>query len=260
MDEATIEGSQITHSASPTRLQDREWPTQKSLLLDSVRGIVLDPDQQNEFHNELNALHTLAVGLSQLFFQVASVERQLAKQHALPQVAKYVKTEACPPIACCFQWYAVSACNYAWLVGHVAHSARLIRDDPKTYRNDVAGPLVGFRNKVGAHFAKAGHDRRDNESQRLISVLSSHVSIQNGQIFVPIGTAVVKKKGDESRSDEVPPWSLTVAYIMFYRRYWSHPEDEVGDMTKVRPVAWNNSQFSMKFAAGGPGDSEGIHH
>ena len=69
-------------------------------------------------------------------------------------------------LSCAFQWYAVSACNYAQLVGWLAtHNPEAAKD----YMKKVMPRVSQFRNKVAAHFAITD-PRRDNEADLAASV------------------------------------------------------------------------------------------
>ena len=119
-------------------------------------------------------------------------------------------------LSCAFQWYAVSACNYAQLVGWLATR------DPKASKDYVARVvprLVKYRNKVAAHFAMTD-PFRDNEADLAASVMRQIVYSRGRLCAAALAPVIKKEDGQEISVTADLSWSLTLAHERLMRRYW----------------------------------------
>ena len=109
-------------------------------------------------------------------------------------------------LSCAFQWYAVSACNYAQLVGWL-----VTRDTgaAKEYVRKVMPRLLDYRNKVAAHFAITD-PRRDNEADLVASVMTNNYV--RGRLCAAALTPVIKNDSQEITVSKDISWSLTLAH------------------------------------------------
>ena len=129
------------------------------MILDHVDNLKLSDDDRDKFQNELRSLSYLSVGLSYLANQVGSMEREVIGR--LPESSSLFIYGNAPDlqgvpqdlIACSFHWYSVSAYNYALLVGWLTQGRTY--ELAKRYVESVIPEVLAWRNKVGAHFARA---------------------------------------------------------------------------------------------------------
>lgn len=95
------------------------------MILDYLCDLRLSPEEVDEHFDSTMALARLAEGLFWIYREVERVEqrarRKAAKDNTLIDVAGGCVDGASKGVlSCAFQWYAVSACNYAQLVGWLA--------------------------------------------------------------------------------------------------------------------------------------------
>ena len=93
------------------------------MLIDFIDKLELPDDKAKIHYNELHSLNYLAVGLKFLYDQVQKLEAEIASRISKGKksfhfgnspVMKGIPQDL---VACSFHWYAVTACNYAKLVG-----------------------------------------------------------------------------------------------------------------------------------------------
>lgn len=190
------------------------------MILDYLEGLELSDEEADEHYDARMALARLGEGLSWLNREVAQVElrarREAAKDDVLVALVGGV-LEGLPLglLSCAFQWYAVSACNYAQLVGWLATRNT---QSAKGYVRKIMPRLLKFRNKVAAHFALTD-PRRDNEADLTASVMT-HVVYLHGRLCAAALTPVVKNDGQEITVTKDLSWSLTLAHERLTPRYW----------------------------------------
>jgi len=191
-----------------------------ALVLDHLEGLTLPESEFEDHYDARMALARLSEGLSWVYSVIAKTELQTRKQAEKENVRVAVAggiLEGKPIgiLSCAFQWYAVSACNYAQLVGW------LVSRDPKLAKEYVAKVmprLVNYRNKVAAHFALAD-PFRDNEADLAASVMTQIVYAQ-GRLCAAALTPVVVKGAQEITASRDLSWSLTLAHERLVPRYW----------------------------------------
>ena len=92
------------------------------MILDHIDGILLDDEDAESHYEATTALNRLAEGLYWINSQVSEIERQ-AQAEAAPNrteiavIGGILEDKPMGLLSCAFQCYAVSACNYANLVG-----------------------------------------------------------------------------------------------------------------------------------------------
>jgi hypothetical protein len=192
------------------------------VILDHVDGLVLPNEQLSKYGNELNTLRKLGFGLYHLYRQVQKVEQKLTRTGGLVRTfgagnIPGVPEEVLALVMCAFHWYAVSACNYVWLVGWLARDADKGRKKPHKYANDVMPAVVTYRHKVAAHLARV-QPEDDTEADIIAALLSSPIWA-DGRFFVGGWNVIRTKKGIGCKSKHDLRWSLTLTHADLAKRY-----------------------------------------
>jgi hypothetical protein len=196
-------------------------------ILDIIDNIRVPGRPFDRPANEYWALLCMRHGLEDLYRRTANMDaymRQQVDQDGNLNVCLWGPMPNMPGasmamLTCAFHWYAVSACNYARLVGAIAYSQDKTRPLPPRYVESVMPEVLSFRDKVAAHFVWSTENRRDNHAERFASVLPA-VTWQNGTFMVG-GVEAILKNGDKSSSSKaILPWSLTKVHEGLRQRYW----------------------------------------
>src|SRR3989442_3477949 len=159
------------------------------------------------------ALARLGEGLFWLYKSVGELERNArrdaeAEDIRLAVFGGILDKQPAGLLSCAFQWYAVSACNYAQLVGWLATG------DPEAAKKYVASVMPGllqYRNKVAAHSALTD-PRRDNEADLAASVMT-HIVYAQGRLCAAALTPIVKSGASEIVVSRDLSWSLPAPCI-----------------------------------------------
>lgn len=188
------------------------------LVIDHLDQLILSDDEARQRANELNALRHLAQGLTFLADQVKKIEDRYRERLDPKRVAFHFGNvpgfEWVPRglLACSFHWYAVSACNYARMVGWLANG-----DDPKKtaqYVERVLPSVRLWRNKVAAYFAQTDPRPEDTAADLVASLMPPS--------FVDDAFAAsalrISLKRTSSRTDM--QWKLTHVHRDLVDRYW----------------------------------------
>src|SRR6266705_2349005 len=107
----------------------------RTVILDHLGKLELPSEKSDAYHNELQTLNYLANGLNFLYLNTCKFEREFShwleakdggKRKTL--FAHLVTAPGIPQdlISCFFHWYAVSCCNYTWLVGWIGRDSRVL--------------------------------------------------------------------------------------------------------------------------------------
>lgn len=128
-------------------------------------------------------------------------------------------------LTCAFQWYSVTACQYVRTVGAIAYRVDQNRPLPQEYVDRVIPEVLAYRDKVGAHTAWATRNSRDNNAERLASILPQP-TYTDDSFYVGGLTVGVRKAGKASTSQTIKPWSLCKVHQAFGERYW--PDQQGG--------------------------------
>jgi len=207
------------------------------VLLDGIENLEVPRD---EYFNEVRSLHTLVMGLRQLY---ATVKRkELAFERAdggKYKVAEYgtvdpAEAEMLDMIACCFHWFGLSICNYARLTGFIrglhngVFSRTDLRDASNFYRIKKATDAYVegvaelekvrvWRNKVFAHFAATDPCKTDNIATLDMSVI---FPVAFTGRYVVGGMTMRRTHGSVSHKSELPQWSITEVFESLEARFW----------------------------------------
>jgi hypothetical protein len=122
-------------------------------------------------------------------------------------------------LTCSFQWYAVSACQYVWLVGAIARRLDGSRPLPRKYALRVIPEVQPFRDKVAAHYSWGTENKRDNDAERMASILPQLVF--DGHAFgVAEFEVTLTREGKTSSSEKLQPWGICEVHERLRARYW----------------------------------------
>lgn len=217
----------------------------KTTTLDYIDNIVVPGDVFHEPHNEYWALMCLWQGLEYLNAQVASCEKTAKEsvESGADQIFSFapdlkINVEglfsfgrlpepirgATRLLTMAFHWYAISACQFVRLVGAVAKRLDDTRPLPNDYAEPIIPEVVAFRDKVAAHFSWSSKNKRDNEAERLASILPP-LGYNRGRISVGTMTIHLRQGGKSSTSSEIKEWSLTEVHERLTKRYLPPPSD-----------------------------------
>jgi len=195
-------------------------------MLDHIEKFGLSKTERKKYHNELQSLNYLRVGLELLYKQEKKVEMEVLKQ--LDPNKKYLLygnspgLESVPSelIACSFHWYAASICNYVCLIGWLQHDNNPNAPTAKDYRDSVLDEaVINWRDKVAAHFARADNDKRDTPAERMASTLFPF-AFHDDAFYASLMKLTTTRGEETSSSNSLKPWSLTKVHEQLRHRYW----------------------------------------
>jgi len=203
---------------------DRE---SKVSILDHIEKITVRGDVFLEPANEYWALICLRDGMEFLYHQARRCDQAAERQvnptgnlrfsglGNLPEFKHVPKTL----LTCAFHWYAISACQYVRTVGAIAYRDDPTRLLPQEYAESIIPNVIAFRDKVAAHFAWSTYNKRDNDAERLMSILPA-LAFEDDSFYVGAWTASVRRGGKVSDSGAIQPWSLCKVHETLRMRYW----------------------------------------
>ena len=183
------------------------------MILDHIEGLELSEEGlSTQDQSALEALARLRVGLTWLYEEVNTLETEARKRAASENVVfalvgSVMEGMPMAVVACTFQWYAVSACNYIQLVGWLATKDT---EAAKRYVKRVAPDLELYRNKVAAHFALASPRKEDNLADLWASVLTRVVFMQ-GNFLVNAELPVIRTEDRELTPAHKLSWAFTLS-------------------------------------------------
>jgi len=196
-------------------------------VLDYIDQIKVPGDVFKEPANEYWALVCLSEGLRFLARQVVQCETTVQKRLNSGGTIRVFSYGNLPEfrglpmglLTCVFQWYAISACQYVRTVGMIAKSQCPDSPGPLAYVNEVIPDVKVFRDKVAAHFAWSTSNRKDNDAERMASILPNLAWVDNR--FAIGGWSVYLPKGNGVfESGEIPSWSVSAVHGGLCERYW----------------------------------------
>jgi hypothetical protein len=123
-----------------------------------------------------------------------------------------------PLVTMAFHWYAISACQFVRLVGAIAKRHDNSRPLPNDYASPIIPEVIAFRDKVAAHFSWSTKNKRDNDAERMASILPS-VALAKGRFCVGSMTVSLRRSGKVSTSEAIQEWSLTEVHERLTARY-----------------------------------------
>lgn len=217
------------------------------MILDFVDKLELSDNEVEEHYDARMALARLAQGLFWMHREVGKLELRVRKEAAKDntQVAiagGILDNLPLGLLSCCFQWYAVSMCNYAQLIGWLA---KRNTNEAKAYVGKVMPRILNYRNKVAAHFAIID-PRRDNEADLTASIMTQIIYV-HGRLCASALTPTVTSGGSEIKVSKDISWSLTLAHERLVNRYWPQGEPKsyqalkigAGETIKIN-VSWSD--------------------
>lgn len=215
------------------------------VILDHIDRIVLSTEEVERHFESRMALARLGEGLSWLYQAVGQLERQ-AQAAARPQDVRIalagglLSGQPLGFLSCAFQWYAVSACNYAQLVGWLSSDDS---EAAKAYARRVAPRLWLFRNKVAAHFALTD-PRRDNEADLAASVMTQ-VVYAHGRLCAAALLPAVRDADQVIEASRDYSWSLTLAHERLIPRWWPDGPPKAFQSLRIPP---GTTTFSISWS------------
>lgn len=190
------------------------------MILDHIENLVLSDDDAKQHEYSTEALARLADGLFWIDEDVRRIEkytttRARKKNVEIATAGGILENTPLGRLSCQFQWYAVSAYNYAQLVGWLVYGDTT---QAKEYVNRVMPNIAKYRNKVAAHFAITDPRKDDNIATLSASVMT-YIVYTKGRFYA--GSVSPKtKEGKEIEPSNIPAWSLTNAHQQLSERFW----------------------------------------
>jgi len=196
-------------------------------VLDYIDKIVVPGDVFARPANEYWALTYLHTGMEFLYRQALKCDEQVTRQ-ANPEgnlrcfAGGTILHSTGIPVAlltCSFHWYAMSAYQYALLVGAIAYRQDDARPLPDLYAKQAMPEIKVFRDKVAAHFAWGKKNKKDSAADRTASILPQ-LAFQDDSFYMPALRVCQGQAGETSSSDDLQPWSIRKAHEALRQRYW----------------------------------------
>ncbi|MEP7135418.1 MAG: hypothetical protein ABI904_10845 [Chloroflexota bacterium] len=205
------------------------------MILDFIDKLELSDSEIEKHFDARMALARLGEGLFWIHQEVAKIEMDLRRKAAKNDVQLAIaggilEDKPFGLLSCAFQWYAVSACNYAQLVGWLATRDT---DSSKKYVRKVMPRLLNYRNKVAAHFAITD-PLRDNEADLAASVMT-HIVYVRGMLCAAALTPIIKNESQEITVSKDISWSLTLAHERLVPRFWKNGKPKSSQAIKAPP-------------------------
>jgi hypothetical protein len=141
---------------------EQPQPTQnlEPVTLDVLDSLVISASDAARLSNDINASASLWSGLELLYQQTRRAEQQVVPRPLENSIAVSwgnvpgVPLSALWQIACFFDWYSVSACNFVSLIGWIAKNCGTTSESDRDYRRRVIPIVLQHRNKIGAHSSR----------------------------------------------------------------------------------------------------------
>jgi len=202
-------------------------------VLDYIDNISVPGNVFERPMNEYWALMCLEHGLEFLYHQAVHCDQVAMDNLGLQEGDEFVGIGNVPGLnrvpktllTTAFHWYAVSACNYAKLVGAIGHRQDNNLPLPGSYVEKVMPEVVAFRDKVAAHFAWASRNSKDNEAERTASILPPLSFVRNS-FEVGAFTVGLGSQGKQTTSQAISPWSIRKVHERLRLRYWPDQKRE----------------------------------
>ena len=216
-------------------------------VLDHIEGLQIQESEADHHFDELMALSRLGEGLWWLYREVIDWERKLRREAAPEDVRIAISggilaDKPMGILSCAFQWYAVSACNYAQLAGWLATKDT---KSAKEYVRKVMPRIRNYRNKVAAHFALTAPYASDNPADLAASVMT-HIVYLDGRLCAASLSPMLDNGESKIVANHDLSWSLTIAHERLMPRYWpdgpptSYQSIRVPPGTTTLKVSWSD--------------------
>lgn len=173
---------------------------------------------------ELTAKESVESGAEQLFSFAPDLKIKVEGLTSFGRMPEAIRG-ATKLLTMSFHWYAISACQFVCLVGAIAKRLNDSRPLPNEYAEPIIPEVVAFRNKVAAHFAWSSENNRDNDAERLASILPP-LGYNHGRICVGSMTVQLRQGSKSSTSSDIKEWSLSEVHERLMKRYLPPPADK----------------------------------
>ena len=87
--------------------------------------------------------------------------------------------------------------------------------------------VLAFRDKVAAHFAWSTQNSKDNDAERLASILPP-LTFEDDSFYVGAYSVALRSAGKESNSQSIAAWSICKVHERLRVRYFPSPTPEDG--------------------------------
>ena len=183
--------------------------------IDRAVPIILSEKEFEENAMALRSMRVLGTGITYLYDRIRGVESKffsqlLSRDRDEKRCIIYGDSPAFEGIPidlieCAFRWYAVSLCDFVRAVTSISDFDETTRN---LYTQEVLGPVLAFRDKVGAHTAGFSRNKRDNDAERGITP-GSQVVWDGDRFGVATFSMRINRGGKKSDSSSLQPWRLT---------------------------------------------------
>jgi|GEM_PF-1134774 hypothetical protein len=212
--------------------------TSESTLLDHIKGIQVPGKVFERPANEYWALVCWQEGMEYFanqvtkFDQIAMVKMNPGGDLAVHALGNAPGLEGLPKglLTCAFHWYAISACQYVRTVGAIAYDLDNSLPLPHEYVKEVIPDVLAFKDKIAAHLAGMTRNGKDNEAERMMSLMPPLGFIDDSLSVNPF-VASKRSGGTVSDSSKLRPWSLTKVHEQMRLRYWPNKSEIVPEVT-----------------------------
>lgn len=200
-------------------------------ILDYIDNIVVPGSVFKNPANEYWALICLRDGMDFLYRQAKHCDNLLKNRVNPKDNIQYMGMGNLPEfqdvpkslLSCSFHWYAISACNYVWIIGTIAYLNDNTRPKPLEYTQKVIPEVLAFRNKVAAHFAWTTKHKQDNDAERMMSILPQ-LTFNDDSFHVGSILLSLKRADKITKSETVKAWSICRVHEKLQERYWPSEE------------------------------------
>ena len=120
---------------------------------------------------------------------------------------------------CSYHWYSITACQYVRTIGAIASRQDTSRPKPLAYIESVIPDLKVFRDKVAAHLSFSTNNDKDNDAERLFSVLPAP-AFENDCFNMGAFTVTLKNENGTQTSSAIKSWNLCKVHEELRKRYW----------------------------------------
>lgn len=142
-----------------------------------------------------------------------------------------------------FVWYAISACNYAQLIGWLVFRDK---DKQNAYTKRVMPRIYRYRNKIAAHLAITAPYKTDNVADLELSLLTNVTFVQ-GYFMAAAMEPIIKTEESQIKVTEKMGWSLTVAHTRLTQRWWPKGHEKSSPSIKLGPGQTKNFEFDWSY-------------
>jgi hypothetical protein len=205
-------------------------PNAPVTTLDHVDQIVVPGRVFEKPVNEFWTLICFWQGMEFLYRQANKCDEAATKilnpegKHQTSCSASFPALDGLPKalLSCSFHWYAVTACQYVRTVGVIAKKTIDRQEEPLAYVERIIPELKTYRDKVAAHLSWSTQNTKDNDAERLASVIPS-LSFENDGFYIASYTVGLSGSKGGCTSAAIQRWSICRIHEQLRRRYW--PEE-----------------------------------